>query len=210
MDLRKNEGIYTKRDDHKKDQKEFDSIYYKTQDLEQIMDMKQLEGEAKKIVENKMSLKQKMLYNVKEFQNSEIYGKLDLEIDDINEEKAEELKNSIWKKVFDFSENKIYYMNSLTHKRFEKKPVGIDEDDKMEKTVIGPENAARMITNEWTEVEINEVPYDESEYFKDKNKNSDFGEKDLLKKETSNTLYFVSKYFKLETRTELFNLKMKS
>lgn len=161
VDLRKkNEGIYVRRDDQERKKKEFDNVYYRNHDLEEILDIKHLEGQAQQIVSEQMSYKQKVLSKVKNFEKTEIYGKLDFEIREVDEEKATKLKKSIWKKVFDFSEDRIYYLNSLTNQKLEQKPMGLmEEDEDMEKVVIGPENAARVIKDEWEEVPIDDGKY---------------------------------------------------
>ena len=156
VDLRKkNESIYVRRDDQEKKKKEFDNVYYRNHDLEEIVDMKHLEGDAREIVAEQMTFKEQVMHKVKEFEGSEIYGRLDLEMGAMDKEKAAELEASIWKKVFDFAEDKVYYLNSLTNQKFEERPVGLqEEDDQMEKVVIGPQNVARVIKDEWEEVPV--------------------------------------------------------
>lgn len=187
VDLRKkNEGIYVRRDDQERKKKEFDNVYYRNHDLEEILDMKHLEGQAKQIVSEQMTYQQKMLSKVKAFERSEIYGKLDLEIREIDQEKATELKKSIWKKVFDFSEDRIYYLNSLTNRKFEERPMGLlEDDDDMEKVIIGPENAARVIKDEWEEVPLDDGKYEHQPETGDRSPDLREREKQILKPVTS-------------------------
>jgi hypothetical protein len=183
---KKNSGIYVKRDDQEKKKKEFDNVYYRNHDLEEIMDMKDLEGQAKDILAQQMSYKQKMMEKVKDYEGSDIYGRLDLEIGEINQEKAQELKTSIWKKVFDFVEDKIFYLNTLTNVKYETRPMGLEEDDEqMEKVIIGPENVARIIKNEWEEVPVYDQDYEYKEEPKDNEKDLREIEKQILKPITS-------------------------
>jgi hypothetical protein len=175
-----------RRDDQEKKKKEFDNVYYKNHDLEEILDMKNLEGQAKDIVKQQMTYKEKVLHKVKDYEGSEIYGKLDLEIGEINQEKAQELKESIWKKVFDFVEDKIFYLNTLTNQKYEKRPMGLEEEDEeMEKVIIGPENVARIIKNEWEEVPVYNQDYEEEKVDQQQEKNLREIEKQILKPITS-------------------------
>ena len=147
-----------KRDDHRTHKGDFDNVYYKTQDLEDIVNLDSLGQEAQAIIRQKMTHKQRIMEQVKDFKNSEIYGRLDMDLQELDEETAQNLKTSVWKKVFDFQQNTIYYQNSLTRKMFPTRPMGLTDQDEaqMEKIILGPDNSAPVLTNNWEVVEVNE------------------------------------------------------